>query len=115
MFLPGGAEGVLTSPNYPSEYPNNHKKKKTIEGGPGTVLVLEFAAFDVESHPFCRFDHLKIRDGDGTTLMGKTCGSSLPAKITSRSNILHLDFKTNGKGKRNGWSVNWRAVTPPGV
>ena len=106
------AEGVLTSPNYPGKYPNNHKKTKKIEGDPGTVLVLEFSAFDIESHASCRFDYLKIRDGDGTTLMGKTCGSSLSDKITSRSNIVFLDFKTNGKGKRSGWKVVWHDTTP---
>ena len=106
------AEGVLSSPNYPGKYPNNHKKTNTIQGGPGTVLVLEFTAFDVESHASCRFDYLKIRDGDGTTLMGKTCGSSLPAKIISNTNVVKLDFKTNAKGKRTGWSVYWHDVTP---
>ena len=113
MFPPGvTAEGVLSSPNYPGKYPNNHKKTNTIQGGPGTVLVLEFTAFDVESHASCRFDYLKIRDGDGTTLMGKTCGSSLPAKIISNTNVVKLDFKTNAKGKGTGWSVSWREVTP---
>ena len=112
MFPPGvTAEGVLSSPNYPRKYPNNHKKTETIRGGPGTVLVLEFTAFDVESHASCRFDYLKIRDGDGTTLMGKTCGSSLPAKIISKTNIVKLDFKTNHKGRKTGWRVIWRAVT----
>ena len=116
IFPPGvTAEGVLSSPNYPGKYPNNHKKTKKIEGGNGTVLVLEFTAFDVEYHASCRFDYLKIRDGDGTTLMGKTCGSSLPNQITSKSNIVFLDFKTNGKGRRTGWSVYWRDVTLPGV
>ena len=79
------------------------------------MLVLEFTAFDIEAHASCRFDFLKIRDGDGTTLMGKTCGSSLPNKITSKTNIVFLDFKTNGKGRRTGWSVYWRDVTLPGV
>ena len=113
MFCQGvTAEGVLSSPNYPGKYPNKYKKTKTIEGANATVLVLEFTAFDIESHTSCRFDYLKIRDGDGTTLMGKTCGSSLPAKIISRSNIVYLDFKTNGKGRRTGWKVVWHDTTP---
>ena len=113
MFPPGvTAEGVLSSPNYPGKYPNNHKKTKTIQGGPGTVLVVEFTAFDVESHASCRVDYLKIRDGDGTTLMGKTCGSSLPAKIISNTNVVKLEFKTNAKGQKTGWRVIWHDVTP---
>ena len=108
MFYPGvTAQGVLSSPKYPGKYPNNHKKTKKIEGGKGTVLVLEFTAFDIEAHASCRFDYLKIRDGDGTTLMEKTCGSSLPDKITSRTNTVHFEFKTNRKGRKTGWKVVW--------
>ena len=113
MFPPGvTAEGVLSSPNYPGKYPNKHKKTETIRGGPGTELVLEFTDFDVEYHGTCRFDYLKIRDGDGTTLMGKTCGSSLPAKIISNTNVVKLEFKTNAKGQKTGWRVIWHDVTP---
>ena len=57
------AEGVVSSPNYPGKYPNNYKKTKTIEGGQGTVLVLEFTAFDVESHASCRFDYVYFHVG----------------------------------------------------
>ena len=113
MFHPGvTAQDVLSSPKYPDKYPNNLKKTKKIKGGSGTVLVLEFTAFDVESHASCRFDYLKIRDGDGTTLMGKTCGSSLPDRITSKTNIVHLDFKTNDIGQSTGWSINWHELIP---
>ena len=104
-------EGVVTSPKYPGKYPNNLQRTKTIRGAPGTVLVLEFTAFKVQSHPSCKFDFLKIRDVDGTILMGKTCGSSLPAKIISKTNIVKLDFKTNRKVRKTGWRVIWRAVT----
>ena len=96
----------------------------------GLILSLQFTAFDVESHyggSTCRFDHLTITDGDGTTLMEKSCGStsegniligdlsigsSLPANITSTSNIVKLVFSTNGRGTKTGWSVSWSAVTP---
>ena len=127
MFYPGvTAEGVLSSPNFPGSYPNNLKKRETLRGGNGTVLVLKFTAFDVEDpcplrdpcpSPRPCADHLKIQDGDGTTLMDKTCGHlfSLPEKITSRSNIVHLDFNTDGKGQMTGWKVVWRDITHTGV
>ena len=76
------------------------------------MLILEFSAFNVESDGNCGYDSLKIRDGDGTTLMEKSCGSNLPPTIRSRSNIVHLDFKTDGGKEFSGWSLNWRAVTP---
>ena len=72
------------------------------------------------------FDHLTITDGDGTTLMQKSCGSlssksiviggllveGLPADITSRTNFVKLDFKTDDSVEKSGWSVSWTALTP---
>ena len=106
----GPPDGVLTSPNYPGKYPNKYSKTKTIQGDAGTVLILEFTAFNVESHASCRNDYLKIRDGDGSTLLGKTCGSSLPEKILSNTNVVKIDFKTNSKKTKTGWRILWRAV-----
>ena len=67
--------------------------------------------YDYES-PICDYDHLTIMDGDGTTLMEKSCGSSLPAAITTRTNIVKLIFSTNDWGTYTGWSIHWTAVTP---
>ena len=57
-------------------------------------------------------DYLSITDGDGTILMGRTKGYSLPANITSRTNVVKLLFTTSPEHPRSGWSVNWTAVTP---
>ena len=109
--------GVVTSPNHPNNYTNNFAKTETIQVEQGLILLLQFTAFDIEFHestfesPCDYYDHLKITDGDGTTLMEKSCGSSLPADITSTSNIVKLVFITDGSNTRTGWSVRWRAVT----
>ena len=77
----------------------------------GLVVAIEFTAFDVESHSTCDYDHLTIQDGDGTTLMEKRCGSSLPANtIVSTSNRVELHFKTDTGVTYSGWSVTWSAV-----
>ena len=78
----------------------------------GLVLLLQFTAFDIEYDPACIWDHLTITDGNGTTLMEKSCGSTLPADIASRSNVVNLAFSTNGWNEKTGWSVSWIAVTP---
>ena len=103
--------GVLTSRNFPDNYPNDVARTHIIKVQDGTSVSFEFTAFDIEWHETCKNDHLTIRDGDGTTLMEKRCGSSLPANtIISRSNIVELYFKTDYDGKRPGWSVSWSAV-----
>ena len=88
------------------------RKTETIKVEEGLVLALQFTAFDVEFQKTCKYDHLTIRDGDGTTLMKKRCGSSLPANtIVSTSNRVELYFKTDTGVTRSGWSVSWIAVT----
>ena len=121
---------MVTSSNHPGFYPNNLEKTETIQVEQGLILLLQFTAFDIEYGGLsCRFDHLKITDGDGTTLMEKSCGgpssdggniviggqsigSSLPPAIISRSNVVNLVFRTDGSGVKTGWSLNWIALTP---
>ena len=117
----------MTSPNFPGNYPRNLDKTDLILVEQGLIISLIFTAFDIVPHPACDFDNLKIADGDGTILMEKSCGStdsgtvvigsqsirsSLPARITSRSNIVNLIFSTNDFNSYRGWSVSWSAVTP---
>ena len=73
---------------------------------------MQFTAFDVESSSTCSYDHVTIKNGDGTTLMEKTCGSSLPAAVTSASNIVEIYFHTNYATTESGWRLTWIAVTP---
>ena len=70
--------------------------------------------YDYHDHDYeaiC-YDHLTITDGNGTTLMEKTCGSTLPPAIISSSNLIKIYFKTNRHTSRSGWSVNWSALVP---
>ena len=104
--------GVVTSPNHPNNYPNDLQQTNTIEVEEGLIVEMQFTAFDVESSSTCSYDHVTIKNGDGTTLMEKTCGSSLPAAVTSTSNIVEIYFHTDDIGSYSGWRLTWRAVTP---
>ena len=109
------ATGVLTSPNYPGNYSNRFERTDTIQVEEGLLLSIQFTRFDIEDcKSECACDHLTITDRDGTTLMEKRCGSSLPAKIRSRTNSVNIEFRTDLHGSRGGWSVSWYAVTPTG-
>ena len=103
--------GEETSPNFPDKYPNNLKNKtKTIEVEKGSEITLNFTAFKVEWDSWdssCPYDHLTIKDGDGSTLMEKTCGNSLPENLVSKSNVVKLYFTTDGSVAESGWSLTW--------
>ena len=104
--------GEVTSPNYPGNYPNNLEKTQTIRVEEGLVISLQFTAFDIHQRWNGRCsDHLTITEGDGTTLMEKSCGFFLPADIRSTSNVVKLGFSTRSGDTRTGWSVSWSAVT----
>ena len=103
--------GVVTSPNYPCNYPNNLNTTETITVKEGMVVVLEFTAFNTESYS----DKLTIRDGDGTTLMEERSGYGLPGKIWSKTNVVHFHFDRSRWGQtRTGWNATWAASTPTG-
>ena len=126
--------GVLTSPNFPDNYPENLHTIETIKVEEGLIISIKFTAFNIESDPWCddcACDYLTIVDGDGTTLMGKSCGSpdylfsivvagqdigtSLPYGVTSKSNMVKVIFRTTtftSNTTNRSWGVTWSAVTP---
>ena len=87
-------------------------KRDTIKVEEGHVLILEFTAFNIQSDSTCRYDYLTIAEGNGSALMNKTCGSALPSKITSMSNLVDILFTTNHDKEKTGWSVSWSAAIP---
>merc|ERR1719270_913868 len=56
-------ETTITSPNFPSSYPNNQDCKTVIQFSQGQRISVEFLNFDIESHNRCTWDWLEIRDG----------------------------------------------------
>ena len=66
-------------------------------------------------------------EDDGTTLIGKSCGpninsniatsegmlfgSSSPAAMRSKSNVVNIMFSSDGGIAWPGWSLSWSAVT----
>ena len=104
--------GVVTSPNHPDNYPNNLQRTNRIEVEEGLIVEMQFTAFEVQFSSPCSFDYVTIKNGDGTILMEKTCGSSLPAAVTSTSNRVEIYFHTDSSRSYSGWRLTWRAVTP---
>ena len=73
------------------------------------MLSLKFTAFDVEDDTKCSYDYLEIFDEKKNQLM-KSCGSSLPDPITTKTNIVDLVFVTDGTEQKTGWKITWTAM-----
>ena len=118
--------GVVKSPNYPGNYSNNLAKTETIEVESGKILRLEFTHFAVQdcgNISTCSCDFVKIRDGDGITLMDRSCGYSsiepshrsffLPPIILTGTNRVEIFFGTDDDYTSTGWSLGWSAIDHP--
>ena len=84
--------GILTSPSYPSNYPNYADCSYTISQPTGTAILLNFLSMRIQYDTWCRLDYLEIRDGplNDSTLLVKHCGNGIPAPIQSSQNQLWI-------------------------
>ncbi|XP_015810319.3 cubilin [Nothobranchius furzeri] len=99
------SEGIIISPNWPNNYAHNRQCIYLIRLPLNEKVALNFTHMDLENHGQCSFDYVEVRDGRMETdaLIGKYCGSSLPAPIVSSSNFLWIRFKSDSSVSRAGF------------
>jgi len=107
--------GSLTSRNFPSNYPNNLDTEEDISVAAGERIKLQFIDFKIEDHSSCAYDYLMVEDADGTVLLDKTCGSTLPKDVTSRTNTVIVIFHSDGSVSDSGWRIDWQKLTNSGI
>ena len=95
--------GVLTSPNYPALYPNNHESTQIIEVAEGKTIRFKWTHFDTEPD----YDFVQLVDENGDDLTPKIWGNSLDHSGSSNSNIMFVRFHTDGDTQRTGWRLEW--------
>uniref|UniRef100_A0A8D0GFF0 Cubilin n=1 Tax=Sphenodon punctatus TaxID=8508 RepID=A0A8D0GFF0_SPHPU len=102
------ATGVLTSPNYPNNYPNKMECLYRIRVDTNNQIALHFTNFSLEWNRNC-WDYVELRDGGYETspLLGTYCGSVLPTVIISHSNKLWIKFVSDVYGTASGFSAYW--------
>ena len=116
--------GVLTSPNYPQSYPNNHDSTQTIKVAEGKIIYIDFTHFNTERE----YDFVTLTDDDGTDLTDLTDRYNGENRTTDGrtvlwgkkedqlpfayipSNIVHVHFHTDRDTQRSGWRLEWTAV-----
>ncbi|XP_019353396.2 cubilin [Alligator mississippiensis] len=101
--------GVITSPNYPNNYPVRTQCIYRITVRTNKQIVLHFTNFTLEGNKRCSLDYVEIRDGGYETspFLGKYCGLTLPPVIVSHSNRLWIKFVSDVYGTKTGFSAYW--------
>ena len=79
----------MTSPNFPSNYPNNAECTWKIRIGfhnDDDHVVLSFKTMDIEWSPDCFADSLEIHDGSDSLApsLGRYCGIDIPGNKNSK-------------------------------
>ena len=103
----GVESGEVISPNYPASYPDNLDMTITLAGPPGAKLSIEFNDLDIEYIKDCSYDFLRLVDGDGSELLGRTCGTEVPGALVSGSHEVRVSFHSDGSEGRRGWNMTW--------
>nr|XP_033495310.1 cubilin [Epinephelus lanceolatus] len=99
------SEGIIISPNWPNNYAHNRQCIYLIRLPAGEKVALNFTHMNLEIHSSCTFDYVEVRDGRTETdpLIGRYCGSVLPAPILSSSNFLWVRFRSDSSVSRAGF------------
>merc|ERR1712130_1024790 len=116
--------GEMTSPNFPSNYPNDLHERKTIEVAKGNVINIHFTDYELERPD--QVDYLEITDGDGTLLGhfgaahyvdnsegGRRKGIKI-SDLTSITETVHVLFHTDDSVTRRGWRLEWSSSPAEG-
>uniref|UniRef100_A0A3Q2PBU2 CUB domain-containing protein n=1 Tax=Fundulus heteroclitus TaxID=8078 RepID=A0A3Q2PBU2_FUNHE len=90
--------GNISSPNFPGFYPCNIDCSWLIVVAEGSSVLLTFHHFELEYHPSCAYDHIRIYNGiseDEGNLLGTFCGDICPPQFTSSWNVMSIIFHSD--------------------
>ena len=113
---------TIYTPGYPSSYPNNKRCSWKITGPIGTkIQILRFSYhiyvpyifhMHMEADSTCSYDYLKIYDGPSSSSNrnARLCGDGSFDGMTSSSNTLFLEFRSDSSNKFLGFQFSYSIV-----
>ncbi|XP_072033193.1 protein SpAN-like [Amphiura filiformis] len=105
--------GTLTSPNYPSNYPDSSNCWNIISVVDATSVLVKFTAFNTED----TFDYLYFGVGtnpDVTLALGSFTGPNLPDDFELSSASVWFLLVSDRTVTRTGFSLTWAATIDSG-
>ncbi|XP_046557837.1 uncharacterized protein LOC124267050 isoform X1 [Haliotis rubra] len=104
---------TITSPGYPSLYPNNADCFWIFTAPEDSTILLDFDDFDIATSGSGSEDELRVR----SVLLGENpsrtyCGDSQHRSIRTVRNTLSLNLRTNLEGQRKGFKAKVSLVAP---
>ncbi|EDS37225.1 ubiquitin-protein ligase [Culex quinquefasciatus] len=105
--------GTILSPSFPNEYPILKECVWEIIAPPQHKITLNFTHFELEGNTFyqaseCEYDSVTIYSKiteDNLKKHGVFCGTKLPGSITSESNTLRVEFKSDKTIQKSGFAA----------
>ncbi|XP_053550175.1 high choriolytic enzyme 2-like [Bombina bombina] len=103
--------GVITSPNYPANYPNNAYCIWNITSK--SQISITFTDVDTEATANCLYDYVKVIDGSKLTnyvLVPNICGNSVPPTFMSNDVSVLIVFVTDWSVQSRGFRLEYKTV-----
>ena len=103
--------GVMQSPQYPGNYPENVMCQWVIELPPQYKITLEFTDFQLEKSTSCQYDFVLVMGGPPSSpiALGKFCGNESDSLVESNSNVMTVLFKSDTTKTKKGFEAYWYA------
>ncbi|KAI0218535.1 Exoskeleton protein RP43 [Lamellibrachia satsuma] len=96
-----------------SGHGNNERCAWKIQVPGNKQVRLHFVGFNLELHPSCRYDSVKVYDGrsNRSPLKGTYCGSRMPADITSSGSAMFVSFTSDSSVTKAGFRIRFQKVS----
>jgi len=106
--------GIVTSPGWPNDYPNNAYCLWTKKCPKGKTLEIGFKNFDLEYKSDCGYDSVSIYENKNLEIAAAVtfCGSDLPSTYTSDGRYAAVLFTSDYSVTKPGFKMSYSCKTP---
>ena len=101
--------GVITTPNYPDNYPNYMDCLWTIQLHPAMLIPLVCDEIAIEKEEGCPYDYMEILEGDGlhSTVIERHCGVLNRSLTIERNGSLSIRFVSDQDKENKGFRCSY--------